>query len=215
MPEDHYHRETVECRLERLRGEYGEFPVFEEVEMLEPDRFETVRAEFEDGHSGAGYAWVVREPADAPPVAESMPDSNTTERPQVLLILHRGDDRAWSVVGGGREGDETYEAATVREVREETGIEVDLGAPFAAHRGIFRSADDAVDAVLHGLWVSFDATYAGGSLAIQPGELRGAAWFADPPEDLGYWSQYRGREWWDDYEPAERWWEEFDRRDDG
>lgn len=211
---DHRNRETVESSLERLRSEYGPFPVFEETEVLEPDRFASFREEVADGYSGAGYARVVRDPEDAPPLSASMPDYNETERPQVLYILHRGDDdRAWTVPGGGREGDETYEAAAVREIREETAVDVDVGEPLAAHRVRCLSTDDGVDLCLHGLWVCFAGTYAGGSVSIQQGELRGAAWFADPPGSAKGWGEYCAADWWDDHEAADPWWERLDRRD--
>jgi len=44
---------------------------------------------------------------------------------QVLLML-REDARIWALPAGRREPGETYEQAAVREVREETGYEVEL-----------------------------------------------------------------------------------------
>ena len=44
-----------------------------------------------------------------------------------ILLQRRGDNNKWGLPGGTIELDETPEMAAVREVREETGLEVEVG----------------------------------------------------------------------------------------
>src|SRR3954466_3958691 len=61
------------------------------------------------------------------------------------VLLFRGMDPArpgdgtwWFTPGGGVEGDESDEQAALRELREETGLEVEgVGSPVAARRATF------------------------------------------------------------------------------
>lgn len=47
---------------------------------------------------------------------------------RVLLVKHRkGDREYWLLPGGGLEENETVEACAVREIREETGLNISLG----------------------------------------------------------------------------------------
>jgi 8-oxo-dGTP pyrophosphatase MutT (NUDIX family) len=45
-------------------------------------------------------------------------------RDGALLLEHRSDDRVWGLIGGLVDDDETVAEAVVREVREETGLDV-------------------------------------------------------------------------------------------
>jgi 8-oxo-dGTP diphosphatase len=74
-----------------------------------------------------------------------VPDHSVDPRPRVpcvgavvrddagrLLLIRRGQEPSrglWSLPGGRVEPGETLEAAVVREVREETGLDVRVGAP--------------------------------------------------------------------------------------
>jgi 8-oxo-dGTP pyrophosphatase MutT (NUDIX family) len=46
------------------------------------------------------------------------------ERDEKILLEHRVDAPLWSLIGGGVEADETLAEGLIREVREETGLEV-------------------------------------------------------------------------------------------
>ncbi|MFB6139598.1 MAG: NUDIX domain-containing protein [Halosimplex sp.] len=220
MPSEHVNRETVERRMERLREEYDD-PYVEEVhqEAAPPDRFEDLREVARDGYTGGAYCWVVREPDQTAPLTESMPDGIEDER-SVLMILGRGGSE-WGLAGGGREHGEvdpretsnqasggsrehgeTYEEAAVREVREETSVDCEVTDCFLLRRVRTDSAGEH-DERLHALYVFFDAAYVDGHIAIQPGELDGAAWFAEPPGRMLPANEFRADDFWDDYEAAD------------
>lgn len=174
---EHVNRETIERRCDRLLEEYEPVEFHEEETTIDPEEFADLREIAEEGYLGGGYAWVVREPEQAAELTPSMPDDlDETER--VLLIMGRGSNR-WGVAGGGREADETFEEAAVREVAEETGVDCEITDCFLLVHRISRPENEGNDEV-HLLYAFFDAEYAGGHVEIQPGELNGAAWFADP-----------------------------------
>jgi 8-oxo-dGTP diphosphatase len=100
------------------------------------------------------------------------------EQERVLLALGRGSSN-WGVPGGGQEADETMEETVRREVIEEVGITVSLtGINHMRHE---IATCEGYNERLHVLRVFFHADYEDGSIAIQSGELNGAAWFDTPP----------------------------------
>ena len=175
----HYNRAEVDRRLERLTGTYDPL-VEEESVTVDGETFDSFVRQADDGYTGGGYAWVVRE--DPAPLSESMPDVEESY-PRVLLAYVRGDE-GWGPAGGGRGDGETYEAAAERGVLEETGVECEVVDCRRAERATIRpEREGSVDAV-HTLWVYFTARAVGGSIDVQESELDGAAWFRDPPERL-------------------------------
>ncbi|WP_436923667.1 NUDIX hydrolase [Halosimplex amylolyticum] len=196
MPSTHVNREAVERRMERLRDDYGDVPVEAVEEEVPPEQFEELREVAESGYTGGAYAWVVREPEQTAALTESMP-SGIEDGRRVLMILGRGGTR-WGLAGGGREDGETYEEAAVREVREETNVDCEITDCFLFRRIRTDSAGDHGER-LHTLYVFFDADYAGGHVAIQPGELNGAAWFAEAPARLHPANEFRADDFWDEY----------------
>lgn len=176
MPRDVNLRE-IERRRDRLFDRFGEAPVRERHDAPPPERFEEWVELSETGYVGSAYALVRRSSDRVPPLSETM-EVEGTERERVLLILGRGASR-WGVPGGGQEGEETYEETVRREVAEEVGIDVSLtGLGHLRHE---IATCEGYDERLHALRAFFRAEYEGGSIAIQSGELNGAAWFADPP----------------------------------
>jgi 8-oxo-dGTP pyrophosphatase MutT (NUDIX family) len=187
----HYNREEVDRRLARIRDQYDPFFEHENVELT-PEGFEGLAEQAADGYTGGGYAWVVRE--EPPPLSESMPEVDEAY-PRVLLALGRDDD-GWGPAGGGREGDEDFEEAAVREVCEETGVECTIEDCRRVRRTTFEPAepvDGDGESVVYTLWVFFTAREVGGSIDVQESELNGAAWFHDLPADL-HWS-VEGHPW--------------------
>ncbi|MFB6179307.1 MAG: NUDIX hydrolase [Halorientalis sp.] len=185
-------REEVGRRKARLLDDYDGVSVREEHEEIPAHLFPDLRDLAREGYTGGGYVWVVRDPRDTAPLSESLPD-DIEERRRVLMILSRGSDR-WGLPGGGRECGESYEDAAAREVGEETGIDCSIVEPFLLRQRVSVSKGDH-DERLHTLWVFFDGRYEGGHLDIQPGELNGAAWFADPPERMHPENEFRAARW--------------------
>jgi 8-oxo-dGTP pyrophosphatase MutT (NUDIX family) len=177
----HINRQDVEGRLARLDEEYGVVYWKDETVGVDPEGFPREIRMSRDGYNGSSYVWVVRRPGDAAPLTESMPAHAGNDRDRVLMILGRGGDQ-WGIPGGGREGEETFEEGALREVREETGVECRITDIFGVRRE--RRSAPGFDEVLHNLRVVFEGRYEDGHIAIQPGELDGAAWLARRPRDV-------------------------------
>jgi len=195
MASEHLNRNTVQDRLDRLDEEYGVQYLEEETVRVDPDGFPEEIRMSRDGYDGSSYVWIVRSPGAAPPLTESMPDHAGNDRDRVLMILGRGGDR-WGIPGGGREGDETYEEGALREVREETSVECRITDLWGV-RHEQRTAT-GFDELLHTLRVVFDGRYEDGHIAVQPGELDGAAWLAERPRKLHPLVAPVAEEWFDD-----------------
>ena len=58
-------------------------------------------------------------------------------RDDKILFQRRSDNNKWGLIGGLLEMNETYEEAAIREIREETGLEVEL----TTFLGIFHNHD--------------------------------------------------------------------------
>lgn len=170
-------RDEIERRCDRLFNRFGEAPIRERHDSPSAAEFETWVEMSNDGYIGSAYALVRRVPEDFPALSESMAVEGD-ERERVLLILGRGSSN-WGVPGGGQEGTETFEETVHREVTEEVGIDISVTGIDHLRHEIATCGGYAER--LHVLRVFFEAQYVNGSIAIQPGELNGAAWFAEPP----------------------------------
>lgn len=192
---EHVNRQAVEEKIARLRDQYG--PLYEEDQTVEvpADAFREEVQLSRDGYLGSAYAWIVRRPADAPDLTESMPEEARTDESRVLLILGRGGTR-WGIPGGGIESAERVEETVYREVTEETSIRCSLDHCFGV-RHERRTASHS-DIVLHNIRAVFDATYDEGSISIQPGELAGAAWWRERPPRIHPLAKPRAERWYAD-----------------
>jgi 8-oxo-dGTP diphosphatase len=183
MAETHINREFVENEIERLSAAYREVTVQEDVEEIPPEAFPEYVENARNGYVGSAYAWVVRQPEQAGERSETYAGGRE-QRERALMILPRGESK-WGVPGGGLEGEESFEEAAVREVREEAGVDCEITGLWHLWRVRWRSEDESDERVSHTLHVFFDGDYAGGQIATQAAEVNGAAWFAEPPARLG------------------------------
>ena len=108
---------------------------------------------------------------------------------RVLLVQRARPPRQgqWSLPGGGLQLGETLEDAARREVREEAGLEIELGEVIATLDLIERDVDGRVR--YHYVLIDFVAEAAGAEL--RPGDDAAAArWFTlEEAERLGLWSE--------------------------
>jgi 8-oxo-dGTP pyrophosphatase MutT (NUDIX family) len=95
-----------------------------------------------------------------------------------LLMVCQANSRKWSTVGGGVEPGESPAQAAKREVREETGLEIELGPVRAAVGG---SGYDVVypnGNCCSYISVIYDARPVGGQLAADEDEVTAVRWVA-------------------------------------
>jgi 8-oxo-dGTP diphosphatase len=98
-----------------------------------------------------------------------------------VLLIRRGqppDEGAWSIPGGAVELGESVADALRREVREETGLEIAVGAFLEVFERIERDADGAIR--FHFAVLDYAATVVGGTL--RAGDDAADAVFAEPDD---------------------------------
>lgn len=98
------------------------------------------------------------------------------------VLLVREDDQ-WFLPGGKRESGETLVEGAIREVREETGVAVEVTGLAAISEQTFAHGDDRLSFV----FATFDATPLETGLANEPGRdgegIERAAWHDGVPAD--------------------------------
>lgn len=185
--------ERVEALMADLQDRYAPVPVEREPVDVPAGEFEKQLQHAEEGYDGGAYAWVIRDPEDASQLSETMTGESDPRRRALMHYPRNADE--WGLPGGGREGKETFEEAAVREVQEETGIRCEITDLWLLRHHVWQSTDENDPRRTHSLHVFFDASYLSGSIAIQPGESNGAAWFAELPERMMPANEFRATSW--------------------
>ena len=159
-------RRAVDDALARLREEYGEFERVEKTWRVDREAYEFTRDRFEAGTLGGAGAWIRDDDGRA------------------LVVRHEGET-AWSDPGGKAEPGESPEETAEREAREETGVECDIEDVLQAH--VVETVCKGPDSdPLYELIVVFAASYVGGEVTPEEGEIAEAKWVTELPEDLLY-----------------------------
>lgn len=158
--------DRVERAVDRLRERHGEFRRRrQEWEVTGAEYAATSRRAARGTIGGAG-AWVRRE---------------TEAGREALLVRESG---AWSEPAGKQEPGESLAETARRELREETGVSVELDGIRLATRAIHTHGDRPPVARLV---VVFDARpTADGRPTPHGGEVERAAWLDDHPDELRY-----------------------------
>lgn len=182
---DKINQVNVDQRLDTLEATYGEVPVTEQTFELSPEEYADVySATRGTGYDGNSVVFVTREGESLPDLSSDIPETASHDtRDRVLMVLGRGAD-LWALPGGGKADQyESMQETAVRRVHEQTGIRCTItGVEEVVHSKYYPDID--AEGSVHTLDVYFDAEYRNGSLDVDESELVGAAWFAEPPENL-------------------------------
>jgi ADP-ribose pyrophosphatase YjhB (NUDIX family) len=101
---------------------------------------------------------------------------------RVLLLRHRlwPEGRQWGLPGGFAKKSETWEETVVREVKEETGLDVVVG-PLVHLKSGFRLRAE----------VAYEAYFRGGDLKLSRIEILEAGWFLPTELPVGLLNSHR------------------------
>ncbi|MCT9095992.1 NUDIX domain-containing protein [Haloarchaeobius sp. HME9146] len=202
MPPARYNANEVARRVGRLTDEYDDVTVVTEREEPQ-DQFDELRQHAEEGYLGGAYCWTVRSGSGSDGRdRQQNEDCEDARKERKRVLLGMGCERdSWCPPGGGVDGydpaqpgsGERFEETARRTVREETGIECEPTECVFVHWAVV--GDPNSDDEVHLAYVVFDAEYRDGSVAIEPEQLNGAAWFAELPPNLHYFAQRRADQW--------------------
>ena len=95
------------------------------------------------------------------------------EKGRVLLVHEGYDKRRWGLPGGRHEPGESTEENAIREAKEETNLDVELGELIGQYMIVSAAGAELLDVSV------FTATIVGGELHPQEGEIDDIQWF-DP-----------------------------------
>ncbi|MBD2870597.1 NUDIX hydrolase [Paenibacillus sp. IB182493] len=92
------------------------------------------------------------------------------ERDRVLMVRN-GGSMVWSLPGGAVEPNESLDAAAIREAKEETGLDIEVGGICAVNECVFEGLGE------HAVFFTFKAKIAGGEIEIsRPDEIVDVKW---------------------------------------
>ncbi|HJX08464.1 MAG TPA: NUDIX hydrolase [Actinomycetota bacterium] len=90
---------------------------------------------------------------------------------RILLVHEDYGKRRWGLPGGRHEPGESTEETAIREAKEETNLDVELGELIGEYHMVSAVGEDLLDVSV------FAATIVGGELRPQDGEIDDIGWF--------------------------------------
>ncbi|PSP27969.1 NUDIX hydrolase [Halobacteriales archaeon QH_2_65_14] len=153
--------QQAEQTYHRLTQRHGEFLEFETTKHVSRDRFRTVAERIEDNGAPYGAHTLTYRPDGA-----------------LLLVYHEALD-LWVLPGGETDGSEQFPEAARRELREEAGIDTEIGGLGMLGRVTFHSDDHTTWGVLP----LFEAETENRAPRVKDpdGEITAAKWFDELP----------------------------------
>ncbi|MBE5793412.1 MAG: NUDIX domain-containing protein [Clostridiales bacterium] len=121
------------------------------------------------------------------------------EKGQVLL-QKRGDSGLWGFPGGAIELGESPEAAAIREVREETGLEVETGSLIGVYTDCQMSYPNGDQA--HSICLAYELRQTGGTLGSDDPETEALCWFSLDEKPALFCRQHQAL--WEDLQQGHR-----------
>ncbi len=113
-----------------------------------------------------------------------------------VLLQRRGDTNKWGFPGGAIELGETPEMTAIREAKEETGLDVEVGKIIGVYTDCdmkYASGDEA-----HSIMIGYELKVVGGELYCDGGETLELKYFA--PDDMPELFCKQHEEFWRDIE---------------
>lgn len=155
-----------DSKLRELQEEYPEIKYAESRQEIPERNYESAKKRIEDGLKHAIGVVIYN-----------------SDNEEILLVKNRWSN-GWVIPGGGVEPEEDFEDAVIREVEEETGIEVEPSKPLRIEKQEMHCNDrDPVSNYFIIYLAQPNSREVGKELGKDDNEIEEAEWFKEIPEN--------------------------------